>query len=39
MGTSNPNSSPSIKTAKGEIINSLDLAMVLKSLFGSSRNN
>jgi hypothetical protein len=38
MGTSNPNSSPSIKTAKDEIINSVDLEMVLKSLFGSSRN-
>ena len=29
---------PSIKTAKDEIINSLDPAMVLKSLFGPSRN-
>ncbi|SVA96262.1 uncharacterized protein METZ01_LOCUS149116 [marine metagenome] len=38
MGTSNPNTTPSIKTAKDEIINSLDLEMVLKSLFGSSRN-
>ena len=29
---------PSIKTAKDEIINSLGLAMFLKSLFSSSRN-
>jgi ABC-type nitrate/sulfonate/bicarbonate transport system ATPase subunit len=34
----NPNSSPSIKTAKDEMFNSLDPAMVLKKLFGSSRN-
>jgi hypothetical protein len=38
MDSPNPNSSPLIKTAKDEIINSVDLAMVLKSLFGSSRN-
>ena len=37
-GYPNPNSSPSIKTAKDEIINSLDPAMVLKGLFGLSRN-
>jgi hypothetical protein len=38
MGTSNPNTTPSIKPAKDEIINSLELAMFLKSLFSSSRN-
>jgi ABC-type sugar transport system ATPase subunit len=37
-GYLNPNSSPSIKTTKVEIINFLDPAMVLKSLFGLSRN-
>ena len=38
MDSPNPNSSPSIKTARDEIINSLDPAMVLKGLFGPSRN-
>jgi hypothetical protein len=38
MDSPNPNSSPSIKTAKDEIIDSLDPAMVLKGLFGPSRN-
>jgi len=38
MDSPNPNSSPSIKTARDEIINSLDPAMGLKELFGSSRN-
>jgi len=38
MDSPNPNSSPSIKTAKDEIIDSLDPAMVLKVLFRSSIN-
>jgi hypothetical protein len=38
MGSPNPNSSPSIKRAKDEIINSLDPAIVLKGLLGPSRN-
>jgi len=38
MDSPNPNSSPSIKTAKDEIIASHDPATVLKGLFGSSRN-
>jgi len=38
MDYPNPNISPSIKTAKDEIIASYDPAMVLKGLFGSSRN-
>jgi len=38
MDHPNPNSSLSIKTAKDEIIDSHDPAMVLKGIFGSSRN-
>tara|TARA_B110000116_G_scaffold242745_1_gene232167 strand:- start:1380 stop:1499 length:120 start_codon:yes stop_codon:yes gene_type:complete len=38
MDSPNPTSSPSIKTAGDEMFNSLDPAMGLKELFGSSRN-
>jgi len=38
MDYPNPNNSPSLKTAKDEIIDTHDPAIVLKGLFGSSRN-
>jgi len=38
MDSPDPNSSPSIKTARDEISNSLDPVMGLKELFGSSKH-